>query len=133
MNTIIVISLVAVATIAIHVAVHFALMRLVKVQPELDFESYGEIERALLKWRHEHFMGKRDGVFDGEYLGRDSQKDLAVTFFNLGSKDMCKRVLDYIDRNIDKDEIEDPFGAVRLRAARDSIRRIFELESKKVS
>ena len=46
--------------------------------PEVD------LEKELDKWRHNHFKGKRDGHFSGEYLERDSQLDLARHFYELG-------------------------------------------------
>lgn len=47
-------------------------------QPEVD------LEKELDQWRHEHFAGKRDGHYSGEYLERSSQLDLARHFFNRG-------------------------------------------------
>lgn len=46
-------------------------------QPKVDFE------RELEKWRHEHFKGKRDGYYNGEYLTRTSQLDIARYFYKL--------------------------------------------------
>ena len=43
-----------------------------------------DLEKELDTWRHEHFHGKRDGYFNGEYLERSSQLALASYFFNLG-------------------------------------------------
>ena len=42
-----------------------------------------DLEKELDTWRHEHFHGKRDGHFSGEYLERSSQLALARHFFNL--------------------------------------------------
>jgi hypothetical protein len=47
-------------------------------QPEVD------LEKELEQWRHEHFRGKRDGDYSGEYLERESQLDLARHFWNKG-------------------------------------------------
>lgn len=47
-------------------------------QPEVD------LEKALDQWRHEHFKGKRDDDYNGEYLERKSQLDLACHFWNIG-------------------------------------------------
>lgn len=43
-----------------------------------------DLEKELDQWRHEHFAGKRDGHYSGEYLERSSQLDIAHHFFNLG-------------------------------------------------
>lgn len=45
--------------------------------PEVD------LEKELDAWRHNHFKGKRDGHYSGEYLERTSQLDLARYFFEL--------------------------------------------------
>lgn len=47
-------------------------------QPEVDWE------KELDRWRHDHFKGKRDGDYSGEYLVRESQLDLARHFYELG-------------------------------------------------
>ena len=47
-------------------------------QPEVD------LEKELDQWRHKHFKGKRDGIYCGEYLERESQLDLARHFWNKG-------------------------------------------------
>lgn len=49
-------------------------------QQEVDFEE------ELENWRHDHFKGKRDGDYNGEYLERESQLDLARHFYELGLK-----------------------------------------------
>ncbi len=53
-------------------------------QPEVDFEE------ILDKWRHDHFNGKRDGHYSGEYLERKSQMDLARYCFELGKNSVTK-------------------------------------------
>lgn len=45
-----------------------------------------KIEKELEKWRHEHFSGKRDGQYNGEYLERESQLSLARHFAEWGAK-----------------------------------------------
>ena len=47
-------------------------------QPAVD------LEKELDQWRHEHFVGQRDGHYNGEYLERSSQLEIACHFFNLG-------------------------------------------------
>lgn len=47
-------------------------------QPEVD------LEKELDQWRHKHFKGKRDDDYNGEYLERESQLDLANHFWNKG-------------------------------------------------
>lgn len=47
-------------------------------EPEVD------LEKELDAWRHEHFRGRRDNKFSGEYLERKSQLDLARHFYELG-------------------------------------------------
>ena len=49
-------------------------------QPEVD------LEKELDNWRHEHFKGKRDGDYSGEYLERESQLDLARHVYQPGLK-----------------------------------------------
>lgn len=48
-------------------------------QPEVD------LKKELDKWRYEHFKGKRDGNYNGEYLERESQLDLACHFAEWGA------------------------------------------------
>lgn len=57
---------------------------LLQEQPEVDFEE------ILDKWRHDHFNGKRDGHYSGEYLERNSQMDLARYCFELGKNSVAK-------------------------------------------
>lgn len=45
-----------------------------------------DLEKELDTWRHEHFRGKRDGHFSGEYLERSSQLALVTHFYELGKK-----------------------------------------------
>ncbi len=47
-------------------------------QPEVN------LEKELDKWRYDHFKGKRDGDYSGEYLERESQLDLARHFVEFG-------------------------------------------------
>lgn len=42
------------------------------------------LEEELNQWRHKHFRGKRDGDYNGEYLERESQLDIARHFYELG-------------------------------------------------
>lgn len=42
------------------------------------------LEKELRKWRHEHFRGKRDDHYNGEYLERSSQLEIAHRFYELG-------------------------------------------------
>ena len=44
------------------------------------------LEEELDKWRHEHFHGKRDDHFSGEYLERTSQIELARHFAQWGAE-----------------------------------------------
>ena len=44
------------------------------------------LEEELNQWRHKHFRGKRDGDYNGEYLERESQLDIARHFYELGLK-----------------------------------------------
>lgn len=53
-------------------------------QPEVNFEE------ILDEWRHDHFNGKRDGHYSGEYLERTSQMDLARYCFELGKNSVTK-------------------------------------------
>lgn len=50
----------------------------------LEKELKVDLEKELKQWRHEHFKGKRDGDYNGEYLERESQLDLAHHFWNKG-------------------------------------------------
>ena len=47
-------------------------------QPEVG------LEKELEQWRHEHFRGKLDGNYMGDYLERSSQLELARHFWNKG-------------------------------------------------
>lgn len=47
-------------------------------------QSDVDLEKELDRWRHKHFKGKRDGDYDGEYLERESQLDLARHFIEFG-------------------------------------------------
>lgn len=58
-------------------ALYFYYSRNDDEQPEVD------LEEELEKWRHDHFKGKRDGDYNGEYLERESQLDLARHFYEL--------------------------------------------------
>lgn len=42
------------------------------------------LEEELKRWRHKHFRGKRDDDYNGEYLERTSQLDIARHFYELG-------------------------------------------------
>ena len=44
------------------------------------------LEEELDKWRHDHFHGKRDEDFSGEYLERTSQLELASHFAQWGAE-----------------------------------------------
>lgn len=48
------------------------------------------LEEELDKWRHNHFHGKRDDYFAGEYLERTSQLDLARHFAKWGAENLKK-------------------------------------------
>lgn len=48
------------------------------------------LEEELDKWRHNHFHGKRDNCFAGEYLERTSQLDLASHFAQWGAEHLKK-------------------------------------------
>ena len=43
-----------------------------------------DLEKEVNTWRHNHFHGRRDNDYCGEYLERSSQLDIAKHFFNLG-------------------------------------------------
>ena len=43
-----------------------------------------DLEKELDTWRHNHFHGRRDDDYSGEYLERSSQLDIAKHFFELG-------------------------------------------------
>lgn len=45
-----------------------------------------DLEKELDTWRHNHFHGRRDDDYSGEYLERSSQLDIAKHFFELGLK-----------------------------------------------
>jgi len=47
------------------------------------------LEEELDKWRHEHFHGKRDDHFSGEYLERTSQLELARHFAQWGAEHLA--------------------------------------------
>ena len=57
----------------------------------LDMAQIEQIISALDSWRHNHFNGKGDEDFSGEYLTRESQLDLAKHFFELGLKWMSEQ------------------------------------------
>ena len=104
MDPIFAIIIIVLAILASSVVVHLILKR--KRKHEIDPNALGLIEQELFRWRHERFFGVRDGVFDGEYLDRDTQKDLAVTFHQFGRQDMCKRIIEHLERSINaKDDI----------------------------
>lgn len=50
----------------------------------LEKEQDVDLGKELKQWRHEHFKGKRDGYYNGEYLERESQLDLARYIYELG-------------------------------------------------
>ena len=54
------------------------------VTEKLARELAMKLEEELDKWRHDHFHGKRDENFSGEYLERTSQLELARHFYELG-------------------------------------------------
>ena len=54
-------------------------------QPEVD------LEKELNQWRHKHFKGKRDDDYNGEYLERKSQLDLARHFAEWGAAHLNAR------------------------------------------
>lgn len=50
-----------------------------------------DLEKELEKWRHDHFKGKRDGDYSGEYLERESQLDIARHFVEWGAIHLSSR------------------------------------------
>ena len=56
------------------------------VTEKLARELAMKLEEELDKWRHEHFHGKRDDHFSGEYLERTSQLELARYFAQWGTE-----------------------------------------------
>ena len=121
MNPIFAIITIVLAILASGVAVRLILKR----KHEIDPNALGLIERELFRWRHERFFGVRDGVFDGEYLDRDSQKDLAVTFHQFGRQDMCKRIIEHLERSINaKDGEGDDIAADIYREVLRDVKRV---------
>ena len=121
MNPIFAIITIVLAILVSGVTGHLILKR----KHEIDPNALGLIERELFRWRHERFFGVRDGVFDGEYLDRDSQKDLAVTFHQFGRQDMCKRIIEHLERSINaKDGEGDDIAADIYREVIRDVRRI---------
>ena len=59
------------------------------VTEKLARELAMKLEEELDKWRHEHFHGKRDDHFSGEYLERTSQLELARYFAQWGSEHLA--------------------------------------------
>lgn len=49
-----------------------------------------DLEKELESWRHNHFEGKRDGHYSGEYLERSSQLDIARHFAQWGAEHLKK-------------------------------------------
>lgn len=73
------------------------------LEPEKPMNQ-DELEVELSIWRHCHFHGARDGHFNGEYLERTSQLDLARHFAEWGylraaEKDTIDRVCDWLEKN----------------------------------
>lgn len=58
-------------------------------ESEKPMNQEGGVEEELDKWRHEHFHGKRDDHFSGEYLERTSQLELARHFAQWGSEHLA--------------------------------------------
>lgn len=42
------------------------------------------IEEKLAKWRHKHFNGRRDRNYNGDWLLRKTQLEMAEYFYQLG-------------------------------------------------
>lgn len=120
--------LIALACLAAYILYRIIQRLRVRVKPEIDPKSIGVVRNELIIWRHEHFLGKRDGIFDGEYLDRDSQYDLSVRLFNRGSADMCLRIAEALEREIAKQEKEDEEVAKSLREVLRTINRISMLQ-----
>lgn len=93
------------------------------MKPVLKKQPNVDLEKELEKWRHDHFKGKRDGDYDGEYLDRESQLDLVRHFYEQAEKDLsfthieptddekmaavhymedCQEVDDFVRRGIDE-------------------------------
>lgn len=49
-------------------------------------------EKELDSWRHDHFHGKRDRDYSGEYLERESQLAIARRFYNLALSDLKEEI-----------------------------------------
>lgn len=74
------------------IAVREELKQLLSTIPTIESEKPIEqekLEEALDKWRHDHFHGKRDDHFSGEYLERKSQLDLAYHFAKWGAEHLA--------------------------------------------
>ena len=50
------------------------------------------LKTHLILWRSEHFHGRRDGDYSGEYLERSSQLELAQHIYSLALEDVRKEV-----------------------------------------
>ena len=58
------------------------------------------LEKELESWRHEHFQGKRDGDYSGEYLERESQLSIARHFYSLALENVRKECEKYRTSNM---------------------------------
>lgn len=69
----------------------------------LEKEPEVDLEKELNEWRHEHFKGKRDGDYSGEYLERESQLSIARHFYKLGiyAKDNAPKIKGWVARDED--------------------------------
>ncbi|MCR5352382.1 MAG: hypothetical protein K6E35_07840 [Bacteroidales bacterium] len=74
-----------------------------------------ELEKAVEDWRHDHFGGKRDGHYSGEYLERSSQVDLARHIAELQREQMLKDVMTALVNQCNDDFLDISISAKEYR------------------
>lgn len=76
------------------------------------------IQEELAKWRHKHFNGRRDRNYNGDWLMRESQLEMAEYFYQLGLNSQMDKdaIIAEVKRRLDTTGDTSPWLCGKLEA-----------------